>query len=109
MRNVALAQALVESGEYATATVTLCAHDDHHAMWRRWNEAKETLSAPHVSLTDLPASVVLQELQPDDAVALAEQYALPYAPDGVDRLANALDRAQMMLARVAAKGVSLDS
>lgn len=62
MRNVALAQALVESGEYATATVTLCAHDDHHAMWRRWNEAKETLSAPHVSLADLPASVVLQEL-----------------------------------------------
>lgn len=42
-------------------------------------------------------------------MTLAEQYALPYAPDGVDRLANALDRAQMMLARVAAKGVSLDS
>jgi Restriction Endonuclease associating with ARP len=104
MRNVALAQALVESGEYSTATVALCAHDDHHAMWRRWNEAKETLSAPDVSLADLPASAVLQELQPDDAVTLAEQYALPYAPDDVDRFANALDRAQMMLARVAGEG-----
>lgn len=104
MRNVALARALVDAGEYDSATVALCAHNGHAAIWRRWEEAKQSLLSDEVTFADLPASLVLRDLDPRDAARLAERYDLPYDPDDRGRLLAALERALAMMQRVSSDG-----
>ena len=104
MRNVALAQALVDEGEFDKATVSLCAHDEHRAMWRRWGDFKAIAVTRDVALADLPASVVLAELPPEAANALADRYAIEQRSNDAQRLLAAIDRAQMMLQRVGGEG-----
>lgn len=108
MRNVALAQALVDASEFDEATVALCAHDQHRAMWRRWDDFKATATTRDVALGDLPASAVLGELTPDVATPLADRYAVSYRSDDAQRLLDAIDRAQMILQRVAGDGGVLE-
>lgn len=107
MRNVALAQALVDAGDFDHATVALCAPDTHRAMWRRWDEFKQIATARNVTLTDLPASAVLGELPPKTANSLAEQYAIVQADDAT-RLLDAIDWARAILQRVGGDGTVLD-
>ena len=80
MRNVALARALLDAGETDRATVALCAHEAHTAIWRRWATAKAALEGTNVDLADIPASAVLQYHLSDDADELADRYLLDGAP-----------------------------
>lgn len=81
MRNVALARALLDAGETDRATVALCAHEAHTAIWRRWAAAKAALDGvAGVDLADIPASAVLQYHRSDDSEDLAERYLLDGAP-----------------------------
>lgn len=104
MRNVALAQAMVDAGEFDSASVVLCAHDGHTAIWRRWQEFKGVAATRDVRLADLPASSVLAELDPETAEMLRDRYALDYSADDGSRLLDAISRAQMMLQRVGSEG-----
>lgn len=76
MRNIALADALIDAGEADRATFALCAHDGHRAIWRRWAEARRLLPAGQVTLADLPASHVIRQLADDTATELLARYRL---------------------------------
>ena len=77
MRNVALAGALIARGEADHVTVVLCAHDEHAAIWRRWDEATRLLPwTDRISAASLPASTVLAARGEVDAHTLAERYQL---------------------------------
>lgn len=81
MRNVALARSLVERGDADDAFVALCAPEAHSAIWRRWDEAKLALDGVSgVTLTDLPASAVLQYHVHEEADALGNRYLLDTRP-----------------------------
>lgn len=77
MRNVALAGSLVARGTTDRAHVMLCGHDDHGAIWRRWDEAVVQTPMPDgVQVRSLPASGVMLEHDSDDARLLADRYRL---------------------------------
>ena len=58
-RNVALARALVERHEAASATVALCAPTGNRAVWRQWRRCQQLLAGQdRVRLVDLPAHEV---------------------------------------------------
>jgi Restriction Endonuclease associating with ARP len=109
MRNVALAAALLQAGEFDRATVALCAHDDHSSIWRRWAEAVSSIeSDPRVDLQSIRASQVLREMRPDVAARLAQRYAIPYEPEDRERLRSAVSWARSVLLRVANSGSVLE-
>lgn len=74
MRNVALARTLVNRGEVDGAVVALCAPKAHHAIWRRWAEAKAHLGGAGVELVDLPADMVVSAQA--SGAAIAPRYLL---------------------------------
>lgn len=74
MRNVSLARILISRGEVDDAVVALCAPTAHRAIWRRWSEAKAHLDGTGITLSDLPAEVIVGAHE--DGRTLAERYLL---------------------------------
>ncbi len=77
MRIAALARVLVARGEADRATVVLCAHDDHEAVWRRWAEAEQAIpwDSRHRA-ADLSASCVVAAREPEERRELEDRYLL---------------------------------
>lgn len=74
MRNVVLAGRWVSRSDVDDATVALCAPRAHHAIWRRWDEARAHLAAAGTALADIPAEVVVSSHA--SGTPLAERYLL---------------------------------
>jgi hypothetical protein len=79
MRNVALARTLVGRGDVDDAVFALCAPRAHRAIWRRWAEAKARLAGAGITMSDVPAEVVVSQHAPGGALPeryLPERYLL---------------------------------
>lgn len=77
MRNVALANALIERGEVDSASMVLLAPDDHTAIWTQWRQHLEYLSAyGRVSFGGLPASQITALHPEEQARKLTARYLL---------------------------------